>query len=160
MLSTSSLIDTQGRVVTRPGVLPDAVSEANGLVFVSEKGTATGLGAFTSTVSVEQPATSAGVVVVEGQCRVRRLHVTLYPDAARLVPLYAQVFNGPPGFSTPPDYTIAFFPTNGIAYTQTLELEDALFSLGCFVRFTPDPFNYAAFTSDATFRVAALVGLT
>ena len=161
MLSTSVLIDSVGRAVVREGVLPDAVSEAEALVFTSDKGTSSGLGAWTSVLTIEAPASSYGVTVCANQCRVRWLDVTLYPDPGRLVPLFAQLYNGPPSYYVPPDYTLEFFPCNDQPYTKRLELDGALFSLGCYVRFAPEPFRtpFVSFTSDAGFRVAASVGL-
>lgn len=159
MLSTSVLIDSVGRAVTRDGVLPDAVSEQAGLVFVSEKATASGLGAFASALSIEAEVQGAGVIVCDTQCRVRRLDVTLFPDPTRLVPVYAQVYNGVASYYAPPDWIVQFFPTSDVPYTKRLELDDALFSLGCHVRFSAVPFAYESISSDATFRVASTLGL-
>lgn len=162
MLSTATLIDHAGRAVTRDGVLPDAVNEANGLVFVSERGTSTGLGAFTQTLSIPARVDSGGgVVVCDTQCRVRRLDVTLTPDANALVPLFAQVYNGGSSFYAPPDFVLPFFPVNGLPYTKRLDLEDTLFSLGCYVRFQTVPYSgpFFAFLNAGVFQVSALVGL-
>lgn len=161
MLSTATLIDHAGRAVTRDGVLPEAVNEANGLVFVSERGTSTGLGAFTQTLSISARVDGAGVVVCEAQCRVRRLDVTLTPDASALVPLFAQVYNGTASFYAPPDFVLPFFPVNGLAYTKRLDLEDTLFPLGCFVRFQTVPYAgpFFGFSNAGVFQVSALVGL-
>jgi len=162
MLSTASLIDSAGRSVVRDGVLPNAVSEANGLVFVSERATSTGLGAFTQILTIPQRVDSgAGVVVCDTQCRVRRLDVTLTPDADALIPLFAQVYNGNASFFTPPDFVLPFFPVNGLPYTKRIELDDTLFPLGCSVRFQTVPFTgpFVSFTNAGTFQVAALVGL-
>lgn len=143
MLSTSVLIDSVGRAVTSPGVLPASVSELAGVTFTSPLGLGSPQGA--ANLARSTPGVQSDLLF-SGPCRVYAMDLVLLPSATELSTFAIQLFDSStaPAAGSVPVWTAWFEASDTAPIVKSLPISPGgmTFSFGVWAALSKNAATY------------------